>query len=404
MSETFVIIGAGHAGGEAAAALRARKFEGRIIILGDEAYVPYERPPLSKQLLSGELEPERLFLKPPAFYQDRDIEIRLDTRVEAIDPKAHSISLADGGALTYDKLLIATGSRVRELPIPGAGLRGVHYLRTIRDTLALRAELKPGVRLVIVGGGYIGLEVAAVARKIGASVAVLEMLPRLMMRVVGPEISQFYETLHRDNGVDIQLDVAVTAVEGEGRAELVSCGDGSALPADAVLIGVGVLPNVELAEAAGLDVDDGILVDEFAQTSDPDIFAAGDVANHPNSVLGERLRLESVHNAVAQAQCAARSMLGEKIAYAEVPWFWSDQYGIKLQMAGVSHKGDVVVVRGAPSSAKFSALYLRDGRVVAVNAVNHMRDFMAARRMIAAHAHPDPEKIADPEIPLKDLL
>ncbi|MFQ5535341.1 MAG: NAD(P)/FAD-dependent oxidoreductase [Sphingomonadales bacterium] len=404
MAETFVIVGAGHAGGEAAAALRLRKFKGRIVVIGDEPHVPYERPPLSKQLLSGEFEVERTYLKPRAVYDSQDIELRLGLKVEAIDRAAHSLRLSDGAELGYDKLLIATGSRVRKLPVPGADLDGVHYVRTIADTLAIRDRLKPGARLVVVGGGYIGLEVAAVARKLGAEVAVLEALPRVMMRVVGQEIASFYEGVHRENGVDLRLGMAVTRIEGAEQVKRVICADGAALDADIVVIGVGIVPNIELAEAAGLEIDNGVVVDEFACTSDPDIFAAGDVTNHPNALLGGRLRLESVHNAVAQAQTAVRAMMGDPVAYAEVPWFWSDQYGLKLQMAGISRDGDEAVVRGDPASHKFSALYLRDGVVVAINAVNNMRDFMPTKRMIAARTRVDREKLADSGVSLKELL
>ncbi len=404
MTPTFVILGAGHAGGEAAAALRARGFEGRVVIVGDEAHPPHERPPLSKQLLAGEYGPEQTYLKPLAFYHDRAIELRLGVRVAAIERETRTVLMEDGEPLPYDKLLIATGARPRRLAVPGAELAGVHYLRTIDDSLAIREGLREGARVVIVGGGYIGLEVAAVARGLGADVTVLEMMDRVMARVVGHEISDFFQGLHRANGVRLCLGAAVAAIEGAGRAERVLCTDGTACDADLVIVGVGVVPNVELAGAAGLEVDDGIVVDKFAATSDADIFAAGDVTNHPNAILGGRLRLESVHNAAAQAQAAARAMLGKPQAYSEVPWFWSDQYGLKLQMAGISREGDETVVRGAPESHRFSVLYLRSGRVVAVNAINNMRDFMPAKRMIAGAMEIDPGRLADVEISLKELL
>lgn len=406
MSETYIIIGAGQAGGEAAVALRSRGFKDRILLIGDEAYPPYERPPLSKQLLAGDYEVERTFIKRPDFYPAHDIELRLGCRVAAIDVAAHNLTLEGGETLSWNKLLLATGARVRKLAVEGGDLAGVHYLRNIDDTLGIRKTLKPGTRLVIVGGGYIGLEVAAVARKMGASVVVLEALDRVMSRVVAPEVSAFFDALHRENGVDIRLDTALQALEGDdgGHVVAVRTADGTRIAADQVIIGVGVIPNVELAADAGLAVDNGIKVDQYTATSASDIFAAGDCTNHPNPIIGGRLRLESVQNAANQAQIAARNMLGEGIEYAEVPWFWSDQYGLKLQMTGISKPGDQVVIRGDMASHKFSALYLRDGVVVALNAVNAMRDFMAAKRLVAAHTRVGTAPVGDADFPLKELL
>jgi len=406
MSETYIIIGAGQAGGEAAVALRSRGFEGRILLIGDESWPPFERPPLSKQLLAGELEVERTFIKRPDFYPAHDIELRLGCRVASIDVGAHSLTLEGGETLSWDKLLLATGARVRKLAVDGADLAGVHYLRNIDDTLGIRKVLGPDSRLVIVGGGYIGLEVAAVARKMGAEVTVLEALGRVMSRVVAPEVSAFFDRLHREHGVDIRLDTALRALEGDdsGHVAAVRTADGTRIAADQVIIGVGVIPNVELAADAGLAVDNGIKVDDYTATSAPDIFAAGDCTNHPNPIVGGRLRLESVQNAANQAQVAARNMLGEHIEYAEVPWFWSDQYGLKLQMTGISKPGDQVVIRGDMADHKFSALYLRDGVVVALNAVNNMRDFMAAKRLVAAHTRVGTAPVADAAFALKELL
>jgi len=404
MAHSIVIIGAGQAGGEAAVTLRTQGFEGPVVLIGDEPFVPYERPPLSKQLLAGELEPERTFIKRPEYYAEHGIEVRLGVRATAIDRAAHEVALETGETLPYGRLLIATGARVRRLDIPGADLAGVHYLRTITDSLAIRDDLGSDARLVIVGGGYIGLEVAAVATKLGCRVTVLEALDRVMNRVVAPEVSAFFEDLHRRHGVDLRTDTAVREIAGPGRVERVICADGSEIEADAVVIGVGIVPNVELAQAAGLEVDNGIVVDEFARTSDADIYAAGDVTNHPNAIIGGRLRLESVQNAANQAQAAARAMCGNGTPYAEVPWFWSDQYGLKLQMAGISAPDDQVVIRGDPASERFSAIYLRDGVIVAINTINAMRDFMAGKRLIAGHVRADPATLADPEFPLKNLL
>ncbi len=407
MAETVVVVGAGHAGGHAVSTLRSVGFAGAIVLIGDEPYLPYERPPMSKQFLAGELEQERTYLKPEAYYGEKDIDLRLGTTATAIDRAAKTVALGSGAEVGYDKLLLATGSSVRRLDCPGADLAGIHYLRTIDDVLAIRRELKPGARLVIVGGGYIGLEVAAVAARAGAGVTVLEAQDMVMNRVVAPVVSEFYRRAHEAEGVTILTGTAVSAFEGPasggGRAERVVCADGTVLEADLVVVGVGILPNTALAEAAGLDVDNGICVDEFARTADASVFAAGDATNHPNNLLGRRLRLESVQNAVSQATAAANAMYGEARAYEEVPWFWSDQYDLKLQIVGLSDPGDEVIVRGDPASGAFSAVYLRDGAVAALNAINNRRDFMHAKKLIAERRKVDAQALADPETPLKSL-
>lgn len=403
MTETFVIIGAGHAGGQAATTLRQKGFEGRIILIGDEAYPPYERPPLSKGLLAGDLTLERTFLKKEAWYNDKDVDLRLNIHADHIDPVAKTVTMAGGETVDYDKLLLATGTRVRKLPLPGADLDNIFYLRSIADTLAIQDQMKTGKKLVIVGGGYIGLEVAAVGAKMGCAVTVLEGLNRVMSRVVCPEVSAFYEQVHKDAGVKIITHAAVSSFEGEERVQRVICADGTEHDADLVVIGVGVIPNVELAEGAGITVDNGIVVDEYARTSVHDIFAAGDCTNHPNSLLDRRLRLESVQNAVDQAKTAALGMMGTETPYAEVPWFWSDQYDLKLQIVGLSGPEDDVVIRGNPADHKFSAVYLRNGIVVAINAVNAMKDFMAAKKIIAEGRTIDPALLADADVPLKEM-
>jgi 3-phenylpropionate/trans-cinnamate dioxygenase ferredoxin reductase component len=403
MDQTFVIIGAGHAGGQAAATLRSKGFEGKIIMIGDEAYAPYERPPLSKALLAGEIEIERLYLKKPSWYPDKDIDLRVNTLVDSINKADKTLALSDGSTVAYDKLLIATGTRVRKLALPGAELGGIFYLRAIADTLAIQERMTPSTKIVIVGGGYIGLEVAAVGAKMGCDVTVLEGLDRVMNRVVSPEVSAFYHDIHTKAGVKIITGVGVTAYEGDGDVSQVICADGSAYDADLVVVGVGVIPNCEIADEAGLKVENGLVVDEFAQTSDPDIYAAGDVTNHPNALLGRRLRLESVQNAVDQAKTAANAMLGTLKEYAEIPWFWSDQYDLKLQIVGLSEPDDDVVVRGDPETKKFSVCYLRDGELVAVNAINNVKDFMGAKKLIAAHRKIDPTLLADADTPLKQM-
>ncbi len=404
IAQTFLIIGAGQAGGRAAETMRAEGFDGRIVLVGEEAHVPYERPPLSKQLLIGEAGPERAFLHDAAFYREQRIELRLGVRAEALDRQAGRVRLSDGEALAYDKLLLATGSRVRKLDVPGAELEGIHYLRRLDDSLAIRDGLAPGTRLVVVGAGYIGLEVAAAARARGCRVRVLEYAEVPMSRQVAPEIGRYLAQLHRAEGVEIATGVAVTGFAGSGRVRGVLCADGSEVAADLVVVGVGVAPATALAQAAELEVDDGIVVDELGCTADEHIFAAGDVTNHPNPLLGRRLRLESWQNAQNQAVAVARAMCGRDEPYAEVPWFWSDQFGLNLQMVGLPERWDRLVYRGAMAEHKFTAFYLADGAVVAANAFNSGRDIRPARQLIAKGRQVDAERLADPATPLKALL
>lgn len=401
---TYVVIGAGQAGGRAVEAMRAEGFAGRIVLLGAESHVPYERPPLSKQLLAGDDGPERTYLHGWAFYREHDIDLRLGTRAVALDREARSVRLSGGDTLVYDQLLLTTGARVRRLTIPGAELPGIYYLREIGDSLAIRGRLVEGAALVVVGGGYIGLEVTAAARSRGCRVTVLEMEPVVMSRVVAPEIGRFYEDVHRERGVDIRTGVAVEGFEGDGRVERVACSGGVTIPADFVVVGVGIGAATDLAEKAGIMVDNGIVVDEYGRTSDPDIYAAGDVSNHPNPLLGRRLRLESWQNAQNQAIAVARNMCGKTEPYAEVPWFWSDQYDLNLQMVGLADQWDRLVLRGDMASHKFAAFYLRDGVIVAANAVNGPRDVRFARKLIEQRARPDADGLANPDTPLKSFL
>ena len=403
MTQIYIVVGAGHAAGQAVATLRSKGFDGRIIMIGDERYVPYERPPLSKAVLAGELELERTFLKKENWYPEKNIEFYPNTLVTKLDRHHKTVTTSTGEVLTYDKLLLATGTRVRKLQAPGADLGNIFYLRAIDDTLAIKEKMKPGANVVIVGGGYIGLEVAAVAVKTGCHVTVLEGLERVMSRVVAPEVSAFYHHVHTHAGVVIKTGMAVIGFEGEGNVQRVLCADDSVYEADMVIIGVGVLPNVELAAEGDLAVDNGIIVDEHCQTSDDNIWAAGDCTNHPNSLLGRRLRLESVQNAVDQGKTAANAMCGELKEYAEIPWFWSDQYDLKLQIVGLSEPGDEVVIRGNPADRKFSAIYLRHGKFVAINAINMIKDFMAAKKLIAEGKLLDPDRAADAEVALKDM-
>ncbi|HXI99703.1 MAG TPA: FAD-dependent oxidoreductase [Micropepsaceae bacterium] len=398
----IVIIGAGQAGVQAAATLRSEGFGGTLTLIGEEPYPPYQRPPLSKAYLAGDFARERLFLKPDSFYAETRCDLRLRTAATAIDRPSKTVRLSDGTALAYDRLLLTTGARVRKVPVPGADLPGVHYLRGIEDVDALRPNFRAGARLAVVGGGYIGLEVAAVAVKHGLEVTVVEAAARVMVRAASLQLSAFYEAEHRAHGVKFQLGAMAEAFEGTARVEAVRTNQGR-VPADFVLAGIGIVPNCELAQEAGLACDNGIAVDEFAATSDPDIFAAGDCTCHPG-FAGGRVRLESVQNAIDQAKHAALGMLGEPSAYREVPWFWSDQYDLKLQIAGLAQAGDVTVLRGDPQARKFSVFHLRDGVIAAVEAVNAPPDYIIGRKLIAARARVAPERLADPNVPVKSFI
>ncbi|MEQ8936829.1 MAG: FAD-dependent oxidoreductase [Amphiplicatus sp.] len=403
MTEKVIIIGAGQAGAQAAASLRQEGFAGAIAIIGDEPVPPYQRPPLSKAFLQGELAEERLFLRPAAFYAKERIELKTGV-VSAIDRAARAVTLATGERLSYDKLLLATGAPPRRIGCPGAELAGVRYLRTIADSVALRPLLESGRRLVIIGAGYIGLEVAAVARKAGLEVTVIEAMDRVLKRVACPPVSQFYETLHRNRGVDLRLESCLAGFEGEGHVEAVRLETGEAIPCGGVLVGIGAAPATALAEAAGLKVDNGVWVDEAGRTDDPAIWAAGDCSNFPSPLYGRRMRLESVPNAIDQAKAAAASMAGKPAVYDAVPWFWSDQYDVKLQTAGLGEGADEIVTRGETGALKLSVWYLKGGRLLAVDAINDIPAFAVGKRLIAAKASPDPKKLADPAADLKSLL
>jgi 3-phenylpropionate/trans-cinnamate dioxygenase ferredoxin reductase component len=399
--DKIVIIGAGQAAAQAIATLRAEAYGGALTLIGDEPFPPYQRPPLSKAYLSGDFTRDRLFLRPESFYTDSQCTMRLGARAAGIDRAAKRVHLEDGTAEVYDRLLLATGARVRTLPLRGAQLPGVHHLRGIVDVDALRSQLVPGARLAIIGGGYIGLEVAAVAVKRGVEVTVVEATDRVMVRAVTPRVSAFYEEAHRKAGVKLLLNATAQAIEGVNAVTGVVTNSG-AVAADVVLIGVGIVPNQEIAHAAGLHCDNGITVDEFGATSDPDIFAAGDCTSHP-SFGGGRVRLESVQNAIDQAKHTALAMVGRPTPYREVPWFWSDQYDLKLQIAGLAKPEDVTVLRGDPATRKFAVFHLRDGVVAAVEAVNAAPEYIAGRRLIAARARVAPERLADPAVPARSL-
>ena len=400
----IVIVGGGQAAAQAVQTLRQKKFDGRITLVGEEDLPPYQRPPLSKKYLAGELDRERLLLRPMGFYEKRGVKLRLGVRAEELQPDDHRIRLDGGETLDYDGLMLATGSRVRRLDIPGGDLTGIHYVRNVADVDTISAAFKPCNRLVVVGAGYIGLEVAAVAMAKGLEVTVLEAVDRVMARVVCPEVSQFYHDYHTRAGVDIRCGTTISGFVGRERVEAVAVADGRQFPCDLAIVGIGIEPVVEPAASAGLTCENGIRVDEFARTDDADIVAAGDCTNHPSRLYDARIRLESVHNAIAQAKTAALSLLGESQPYDTVPWFWSDQYDIKLQIAGLSRQHDQVVLRGDPADGSFAAFYLLGSRLLAVDAINSPKEFMLGKRLIMQHAEPSPEQLADPAADLAELV
>jgi len=402
MDTTFLIIGGGQAGAQAVDTLRREGFDGRLVLIGEERELPYQRPPLSKKFLYGELAADRLPFRHQAFYDEHHVELRLGFKAVRLDRRARSAELDDGSRIGYDRALLCVGAGVRRLGCRGADLAGVHYLRTLADSDAIRAQMHAGARAVIVGGGYIGLEAAAACRHFGLETTVIEMADRPMARVVSPEVSAYFAEAHRAHGVRIVCDARVDSIEGRERVEAVVCADGTRFAADLVIVGVGALPVTDLAAGAGLAVDNGIVVDEHCRTSDPAIFAAGDCTNHPSPRYGRRVRLESVDNAFEQAKSAALNMLDRDVVHDRVPWFWSDQYEHKLLIVGLSSERDERLLRGDPRRGSFSTLYLRNGELTAVEAVDDTKDYMTARKLIAAHARIDPAKAADKGRDLKD--
>ncbi|MGH8823867.1 MAG: NAD(P)/FAD-dependent oxidoreductase [Jiangellaceae bacterium] len=403
----FVIVGASLAGAKTAEALRDRGHDGPIVLVGDETERPYERPPLSKDYLTGKADRDTVYVHQPSWYDEHDVELRLGTTVTAVDPGSHRVVLDDGEPLDYAKLLIATGSTPRPLPVPGADLDGVLYLRRLADSDRIRQTLHEGTRLVVVGAGWIGLETAAAARAAGAEVTVLERSELPLLRVLGPEMAQVFADLHRDHDVDLRPGVAVAEITGhDGRVGAVVLKDGARLPADAVIAGVGITPVTELAEAAGLDVDNGILVDEHLRTSDPDIYAAGDVANAFHPRLGRRLRVEHWANALHQPAVAAAGMLGDRATYDRTPYFYTDQYDLGMEYTGYAEPGgyDQIVVRGDTARREFVAFWLRDRRVLAGMSVNVWDVIDHIEALTRSGAQVDVARLADPDTPLLDLV
>jgi len=404
MTKQCIIIGASHAAAQLAPSLRQEGWDGDIIVIGDEPYLPYHRPPLSKTFLAGEKSAEDLAIRPAAFYDKNNIQFR-QGRVTAINRDTQTIALQEGEQLPYDKLALCMGSRVRKITLPGSKLEGVHYLRDIADVEGIKKQVKKGNHVVVIGGGYIGLETAAALKKLGLNVVVLEMADRVLQRVTAPELSEFYTRIHTEEGVHIHTGMAVSAIVGEGKAEKVVCSDGTEFSANLVIVGVGILPNTELAEEAGIEVDNGIIVDEFCHTNDPNIVAAGDCTNHYNKIYRRRLRLESVPNAGEQGKSAAASICGENKEYKSLPWFWSDQYDLKLQIVGLSQDYDQVVIRGdKQKSRSFAAFYFKDGQLISADCVNRPQEFMLSKKLIAEKLTIQPDQLADESIPVKALL
>jgi 3-phenylpropionate/trans-cinnamate dioxygenase ferredoxin reductase subunit len=402
----MLIVGAGHGGAQAAIALRQRKFDGSIAIVGEEPELPYERPPLSKEYLAGDKPFERLLVRPAAFWEERAVAMLTGRRVVAVDPAARTVTCEDGATIGYGTLIWAAGGHARRLSCTGHNLAGVHSVRSRADVDRLIAELPDTRRVVVIGGGYIGLEAAAVLSKLRKQVTVLEAQDRVLARVAGEPLSRFYEAEHRAHGVEVRLGASVACIEeAAGHATGVRLADGEVLPAEMVIVGIGIVPAVEPLLAAGARGGDGVAVDAHCRTSLPHVYAIGDCALHANP-FADRLpiRLESVQNAHDMAATAVRAILGEPAPYHAVPWFWSNQYDLKLQTVGLSAGHDAVVIRGEPATRSFALVYLREGRVVALDCVNATRDYVQGRALVAAGAMVDPATLADTGTPLKALV
>ena len=405
MQFDVVIVGAGHGGAQVAVMLRTQKFAGSIAIIGDEPELPYERPPLSKEYFAGEKEFERIQLRPAKYWDEREVTMLLGKRVVSVDPAAHSVTTDGGETIGYGKLVWATGGTPRMLPIRGGDLPGVQGVRTRADADAMKAASETARQIVVIGGGYIGLEAAAVLTKAGKKVVLLEALDRVLARVAGEDLSRFYEKEHREHGVDLRLGVSVAAIEGEGHVTGVRLSDGEVIPADLVIVGIAIVPAVEPLIAAGAEGGNGVLVDRHCKTSLPDVYAIGDCAAHVNEFAeGATIRLESVQNANDQANVVAKGIVGDEAPYHAIPWFWSNQYDLKLQTAGLSTGHDQTVVRGDIASRSFSIVYLKAGKVIALDCVNATKDYVQGRMIVTAGLVAKAEQLADTDKPLKELL
>ena len=402
MKNDVIIIGAGHAGGIMAIALRQSKFQGSITLIGEENFLPYQRPALSKGFLAGDIKEKRLYLKSQDYFDKNNIDVIRNCKVLSIDRNNKTILLENKKQLSYEKLIIATGSIVNKLKT-NSGEKDLHYLRTINDSLKIKQKLKNKNKITIIGAGYIGLEIASIAITINLEVRVLELKNRVMERVVSPEVSDFFQTKHQSEGVKFKFNTSITDIENQGKQKRIICSDGSVFSTDVIVVGVGIKPNIELAKNSGLSCDNGILVDDYGQTSDRHIFAVGDCSNHPNNIFKQRLRLESVQNAVEQAKSVAASLVGNHKPYQEVPWFWSDQYNIKLQIAGISKNHDQRVIRGLPEEEKFAVFYQKENRLIAVDAINSPKEFMVGKKWIAKQAKIPFELIQNRDVDLNKI-
>ena len=404
MNFDVLIVGAGHGGAQAAIMLRQQKFEGSIAIIGEEPEIPYERPPLSKEYMLGDKAWERLLIRPADFWAGKGIELLLSCEVVSVDPAGRSVALQDGRSIAFGQLIWATGGDPRPLSCPGSELTGVHAVRTRKDADAILAQLDQVERVCIVGGGYIGLEAAAVLRKLGKEVTLLEVLPRVLARVAGPQLSEFYEKEHRDHGVDLRTGIGVVAIEGEGHVSGVRLTDESLVECQMVIVGIGIIPAVGPLLAAGAAGGNGVDVDEYCRTILPHVWAIGDCAAHSSKFAdGQVIRLESVQNANDMASCVAKAITGEPQPYGATPWFWSNQYDLKLQTVGLSAGHDQSVLRGDPATRSFSVLYLRGGKLIACDAVNMVKDYVQARKLVEEGASIAPDDLADTSRPLKEL-
>lgn len=401
--DKILILGGGQAAAQACASLRQFGYDGPIDVLADENDLPYQRPPLSKAYMKGELDRERLYFKMQDWYQSHDINLHLGCRAETIDRNARTVSASNGEAFDYHTLIIATGSRPRPLPVPGAERTNIFDLRSLADVDQIRPHMQAGQRIVIVGAGYIGLEAAAVAAQLGLNVTVIEVADRVLARVTSPVMSEFFEAEHKSHGVVIETGRKVVEFTGSARVEGVKTSDGDVIPADLVLVGIGIIPNDELARQAGIGCDNGICVDRDGRTDDPSIFAIGDCARRPLVHYQRDGRLESVHNAIEQGKLAAAAIAGKPRPSEDCPWFWSDQYDLKLQIAGLSEGFDQVEVRGEPESRKFAVFYFKSGQFLAVDAVNSPAEFLVSKKLIISGASIAPEKLRDTTLSMKDI-
>ena len=402
--KNLVIVGGGQSAAQCVLTLKRNDFKNKITLISEEKHIPYQRPPLSKEYLSDEVTLERVYMKSKEFYDQNNVEIISSTKVISIDRNKKSLTLSNTENLQYENLVLATGSRVRKLEVEGSHLSNINYLRTIEEADQLKKYFKLGKKLVVIGAGYIGLEVAAAAIKKGLGVTVIEMDDRVMKRTVDPIISKYFDSLHRSKGAEIILNAALERFEGRKEVEKVICSNGKILEADGVVVGVGIIPNQEIAKSAGLKCNNGIVVDKFGRTEDPFIFACGDCTNHPNPSLNKNLRLESVHNALEQAKTVAFSLIGKPEKYDQIPWFWSDQYEEKLQIVGLSGDHDEIVTRGSMAEGNFMLFFLKKGELIAINSVNNPKEFLISKKLVANKLKISSDVLCDQSTDLKNLL